>query len=65
MKTCLVGSGRVMFENPCKLVQARFAFCVKSGLVIEMFVWVYQKDGLGSSIMWPIFIYFPSPLGST
>ena len=42
-----------------------FSFHVKHGLVIELFFWVCLKDGLGSFVGWQIFIFSPSPLGST
>jgi len=41
-----------------------FSFRVKGGLVIELCFRVYPKDGLGSFVGWPIFIFSPSPLGS-
>ena len=40
-------------------------FHVKGGLVIELFSWVFLKNGLGSFVGWPIFIFSPSSLGST
>jgi len=43
----------------------RFPFPVKGGLVIELCFEVFLNDSLGSSIGWLIFIFNPSPLGST
>jgi len=42
----------------------RFSFHVKGGLVIELCFLICSKDGLGSFVGWPIFIFSPSPLGS-
>jgi len=46
-------------------IRDRFSFCVKSGLVIELFFRVSSNDGLRSFVGWPVFIFSPSPLGST
>ena len=42
-----------------------FSFRVKGGLVILLCFRIFPNDGLGSFIGWPIFIFSPSPLGST
>jgi len=41
-----------------------FYFRVKGGLVIELCFHVFPNDGLGSFVVWLIFIFSPSPLGS-
>jgi len=43
----------------------RFSLRLKGGLVIEFFFGVCLKNGLGTFVGWPIFIFSPSPLGST
>jgi len=43
----------------------RIYFHVKGGLVLELFFQVCLKDGLGTFLGWPIFIFAPSSLGST
>jgi len=42
-----------------------FSFRVTGGLVIELCFRVCLNDGLGSFVVWPIFIFSPSPLSST
>jgi len=42
-----------------------FFFHVKGVLVMELCFRVCLKDGLGSFLGWPIFIFSPSSLGST
>jgi len=42
-----------------------FSFHVKGGFVIELLCRVCPNDGLESFVGWPIFVFSPSPLGST
>ena len=41
-----------------------FSFRVNGGLAIELVFRVCLKNGLGSFLGWPIFIFSPYPLGS-
>ena len=51
---------------PLQMIRAAvFSFRVKGGLVMELCFRTCLNDGLGSFVGWPIFIFSPSPLGST
>ena len=52
-------------HSPPNNTSNKFSFCVKGGLVIELCFHVCPNDGPVSFVGWLIFIFSPSPLGST